>query len=95
MLAALFKAAQAGEISEEEGLDRLARLGRLKIRLLGDQVLRRRAWTIAEEMGWDSTDVAEYVALTQLQADAFVTMDGDLARSVEGIVETASVNALQ
>ena len=94
VLSALYEAVQRGEISEEEGLDRLARFGRMKMRLLGDQVLRRRAWAIAEKMGWDETYVAEYVALTQLQADAFVTMDGDLARSVEGIIETAPVNAL-
>ena len=46
-------------------------------------------------MGWASTYDAEYVALTQLQADAFVTMDAKLARSVKGIVETASIAALR
>jgi hypothetical protein len=38
---------------------------------------------------------AEYVALTQLQADAFVTRHEELARSVEGIVATASIDALR
>jgi len=38
---------------------------------------------------------AEYIALTQLQADAFVTLDAELARSVEGIVATAPVDALR
>ena len=33
--------------------------------------------------------------LTLLQADAFVTMDSDLARRVEGIVPTATIEALQ
>jgi hypothetical protein len=37
---------------------------------------------------------AEYIALTQLQADAFVTLDEDLARTVGDLVETASINAL-
>ena len=37
------------------------------------------------------TDDAEYIALTQLQADAFVTLDAELARTVEGIVTTASI----
>jgi hypothetical protein len=37
---------------------------------------------------------AEYVALTQLQADSFVTLDADLARNMEGIVATASIDAL-
>jgi hypothetical protein len=34
------------------------------------------------------------VALTQLQAEAFVTLDARLARSVQGIVATAPVEAL-
>jgi hypothetical protein len=29
-----------------------------------------------------------------LQADAFITLDKELARSVKGIVETASLDAL-
>ena len=66
----------------------------MKIRLLGDAVLQRRAWDIADQLGWDSTYDAEYVALTQLQADAFVTLDAELARSVEGIVAIASIEAL-
>ena len=69
--------------------------GRMPIRLLGDAVLRRRAWDVAEQLGWAETYDAEYVALTQLQADAFVTLDAELARSVEGIVTTASIDALR
>ncbi len=49
---------------------------------------------LAEKLGWAETYDAEYVALTQLQADVFVTLDADLARRVEGIVETATVEAL-
>jgi predicted nucleic acid-binding protein len=48
-----------------------------------------------DELGWAPTYNAEYVALTQLQADAFVTLDAELARSVEGVVETASIDALR
>ena len=66
----------------------------MPIRLLGDAVLRRRAWDLADQLGWASTYDAEYVALTQLQADAFVTLDAKLARSVEGVVATASIDAL-
>ena len=66
----------------------------MPIRLLGDAVLRRRAWEIADQLGWASTYDAEYIALTQLQADAFVTLDAELARSAEGIVATASIDAL-
>jgi predicted nucleic acid-binding protein len=67
----------------------------MEIRLLGDAMLRRRAWDIADQLGWDSTYDAEYLALTQLQADALVTLDVELTRSVRGIVETASIDALR
>ena len=75
-------------------LDRLARISAMPIRLLGDAVLRRRAWDLAERLGWAETYEAEYVALTQLQADAFVTLDAELARRVEGVVRTATVEEL-
>ena len=58
-------------------------------------MLRRRAWEVAERLGWAETYAAEYVALTQLQADAFVTLDAELARRLEGIVPTATIQALQ
>jgi predicted nucleic acid-binding protein len=67
----------------------------MPIRLLGDAVLRRRAWELADRLEWAQTYNAEYVALTQLQADAFITLDKELARSVKGIVETASIDALR
>jgi indolepyruvate ferredoxin oxidoreductase alpha subunit len=66
----------------------------MPIRLLGDAVLRRRAWDLAERLGWAETYDAEYVALTQLQADALVTLDADLARRVEGVVPTATFETL-
>jgi predicted nucleic acid-binding protein len=94
-LSALHEAVQRGEIPAEVARDRLARIGRMRIRLLGDAVLRRRAWDLADQLGWAETFDAEYVALTQLQADAFVTLDAELARSVEGIVATASIDALR
>jgi predicted nucleic acid-binding protein len=77
------------------GRDRLARIGLMSIRLLGDAVLRRRAWELADQLGWASTYNAEYIALTQLRADAFVTLDVALARSVKGIVATASIDSLR
>jgi len=92
---ALHEAVQRGEIPADVARERLARIGRMPIRLLGDAVLRRRAWDVADKMGWASTYDAEYIALTQLQADAFVTLDAELARSVEGIVTIASIDALR
>lgn len=38
-------------------------------------MLQNLAWNFAEPLGWDDTFTAEYVALTKLQADAFVTLD--------------------
>jgi predicted nucleic acid-binding protein len=93
-LSALHEAVQRGEIPADIARDRLSRIGRMPIRLLGDAVLRRRAWDLADQLDWASTYNAEYVALTQLQADAFITLDAELARSVEGIVATASMDAL-
>jgi predicted nucleic acid-binding protein len=94
-LSALHEAVQRGEIPAEVGRDRLDRAGRMPIRLLGDAVLRRQTWKVADQLGWASTYDAEYIALTQLQADAFVTLDAELARSVEGIVATAPIDALR
>jgi predicted nucleic acid-binding protein len=94
-LSALHEAVHGGEIPADVGLDRLARIWAMPIRLLGDAVLRRRAWNLAEQLGWAETYDAEYVALTLLQADAFVTLDSELARRVEGIVPTATVEALR
>ena len=94
-LSALHEAVHRGEIPADIARDRLARIGRMPIRLRGDAVLRRRAWELADQLGWASTYDAEYVALTQLQADAFVTLDVELARSFEGIVATASIDALR
>jgi predicted nucleic acid-binding protein len=49
---------------------------------------------VAEQLGWPDTYAAEYVALTQLRADAFVTLDADLARAVKGLVTVAPIDAL-
>jgi predicted nucleic acid-binding protein len=94
-LSALYEAARRGEISAEEGIDRVTRINSMKVRFLGDKVLQRMAWKIADQLGWETTYDAEFVALTQLQADAFVTSDRDLARSVSGLVETATIDALR
>src|SRR3954468_24717657 len=93
-LAALYEVARRGEISAADGIERVTRINSLKVRFLGDKVLERTAWKVADELGWDTTYDAEFVALTQLQADAFVTSDPGLARAVSGLVETATIDAL-
>jgi predicted nucleic acid-binding protein len=57
-------------------------------------VLQRTAWRVADQLGWETTYEAEFVALTQLQADVFVTSDADLARAVSGLVDVALIDAL-
>ena len=94
-LSILHEAVRRGELPAEVARERLDRIGRMKIRLLGDAVLRRNAWEVADKLGWDSTYDAEYVALTLLQADALVTLDAELARSVAGVVATASIDDLR
>jgi predicted nucleic acid-binding protein len=94
-VSALYEAARRGEISASEGLERVTRINSQKVRFLGDKVLQRTAWRIADRLGWETTYDAEFVALTQLQADAFVTLDRDLARAVSGLVETATIDALR
>jgi predicted nucleic acid-binding protein len=94
-LSILHEAVHRGELDADVARTRLRRVGQMKIRLLGDAVLRRRAWELADRLGWPSTYDAEYVALTQLQADALVTLDAALARQLDGIVETAPIDALR
>jgi predicted nucleic acid-binding protein len=94
-LSVLHEAVHRGELPADVALDRLDRIRAMPIRLLGDAVLRRRAWAVADQLGWAETYDAEYVALTQLQADAFVTLDGELARRLDGIVDTATIDALR
>ena len=94
-LSALYEAARRGEISRAEGMERVRRINSLKVRFLGDKVLQQQAWQIAEQLGWETTFAAEYVALTTLQADTFVTADDELAQAVSGLVATATPDALR
>ena len=93
-LSVLHEGVYRGEITPDVALEQLNRIWAMPIRLLGDAVLRRKAFAIAEQLGWAETYVAEYVALTQLQADAFVTMDAKRVRRLEGVVETATIDSL-
>jgi len=95
VLSALHEAVHRDELPATVARDRLAVIGRMPIRLLGDGVLRRRAWDLATQLGWASTYEAEYLALTQLQADAFITLDADLARRAQGIVPLARIDDLR
>ncbi|MFI9503405.1 type II toxin-antitoxin system VapC family toxin [Nocardia sp. NPDC052566] len=93
-LSALHEAVQRGDLPADIARERLARIGHMPIRLLGDAVLRRRAWEVADQLDWPSTYRAEYVALTQLQADKLITMDPELAPALQGIIPIGSVDEL-
>ena len=95
VLAMLHAEVRQGRLPRREAERRLDHLRALKIRLLGDRVLQRAAWHVADELGWSDTFVAEYVALTRLQADAFVTLDAGLAKAVRGLVAVASFDDLK
>lgn len=94
LLATLFRSVRRGELTEAEASAHVDYVRGLRIRLLGDRVLQRVAWRIAEQLGWEDTYTAEYVAVTTLQADALVTLDEDLARSVSGLVTVAPYESL-
>ena len=46
------------------------------------------------KLGWPDTFDAEYVALTELQADALITLDRRLADAVKDLVTVAPIEAL-
>ena len=94
ILSELFTSVERKEFDRAEANARLNHMRALKIRLLGDRVLQQMAWDMAEALGWDDTLQAEYVALTRLQADALVTLDTALARSVENLVQVARYDDL-
>jgi predicted nucleic acid-binding protein len=95
LLALLYRAVQGGEMDRGTADEHLDFVRGLRIRLLGDRVLQRVAWTMAERLGWPDTLDAEYVALTRLQADALVTLDARLATAAEAQVAVAPFAALR
>jgi predicted nucleic acid-binding protein len=94
VLARLYAQVQGGELTRKEAERRLAYLRGLRIRLLGDRSLQQVAWRCAEELGWKDTFIAEYLALTQLQADALVTRDLELERVANRLVTVATLEDL-
>jgi predicted nucleic acid-binding protein len=94
LLSLLYQAVRRGEMTRKDAERRLDYVRGLRIRLLGDRVLQNVAWKVADQLGWSDTYDAEYVALTQLQADAFITLDGQLAHAVKDLVTVATIEAL-
>lgn len=94
LLTLLYKAVRQGKISKKDADSHLNYVRGLRLRLLGDRVLQSVAWEIAGQLGWAETYDAEYLALTQLQADAFVTLDSKLATAAKKVVKVAAYEDL-
>jgi predicted nucleic acid-binding protein len=90
VLAQLYRDVRRGLLDRREANARLDHLRGLQIRLLGDRVLQSVAWQLADQLGWPDTFVAEYLALTQLQADALVVEDPVLAEAARRVVPVAT-----
>lgn len=90
----LLQDVRGGIRAEQAALAAHQKLTELKMRLLGDRVSRGTAWRIARDHDWDSLREAEYLAITRLQADAFVTVDERFAARAVEVVPVASVQAL-
>lgn len=89
-LALVYESVHRGEIDERTGRKILDDIRGLRIRLLGDRSMQDHAWRIAAKLNWPGTYRAEYIALTQLQADALATADSQLAAAARAFVETVS-----
>lgn len=94
MLSTLYQAVRRGELTKKDADRQLNYVRALRIRLLGDRVLQSVAWKLADHLGWADTLDAEYLALTQLQADAFITLNPALAKAADGLVTIAPFEAL-
>ncbi len=77
---ALHEALFRREVSEVQALRTLETLDHAPIRARTLRRLSRRAWDLANEMGWAKTYDAEYLALAQLLDCRLVTLDSRLHR---------------
>jgi predicted nucleic acid-binding protein len=94
VLALVYGSVHRGEIDERAGRKVVDDIRGLRIRLLGDRSLQDHAWRIASELNWPDTYQTEYIALTQLQADALATADSKLAVAARTFVKTVAPEAI-
>jgi len=94
ILSLLYQAVHRGEMTKEDAERRLFYAQGMRIRLHEDYPLQKSAWLVAEQLGWSDTFDAEYVALTQLEADALITLDRRLADAVKDLVTVVPIEAL-
>ena len=94
LLNLLFQLVGARKMSKADAGKHLDYMRGLRIRLLGDRVLQAKAWQLADELGWPETFGPEYIALTQLQADALVTTNSKLAAAAKRFVSVVPTKVL-
>jgi len=94
-LSAVYEAVRRGDLAREAAREQLGYVNELKIRLLGDALLRRRAFEVAEQLDLPTTYEAEYVALAKLQKCTLVSGNRDLLKRVGDLVPTAKIDALR
>ncbi|WP_081845395.1 DUF1905 domain-containing protein [Mycolicibacterium aromaticivorans] len=90
VLALVYDSVRRGEIDDRTARKILHDVRGLGIRFLGDRSLEDNAWQLAIKLNWPDVHQAQYIALTQLQADALVTADDDLALAARAFVKIAS-----
>ena len=90
----LLQEVRAGQLTDDEALQVHERMTELKVRLLGDRVSRRVAWGHARRTGTTDLAVAEYLAVTELQADMLLTVDPHLRKMATGVVALADFDNL-
>ncbi|WP_285030694.1 type II toxin-antitoxin system VapC family toxin [Mycolicibacterium sp. lyk4-40-TYG-92] len=90
VLTLVYASVRRGEMDERTGRKVLDDIRGLQVRLLGDRSLQDRAWRIAVKLNLPDTYQAEYIALTQLQADALATADKKLADAAGAFVQVVT-----
>lgn len=90
----LLQEVRAGQLTDEEALQIHERMTEIKVRLLGDRVSRRVAWGHARRTNSMDLAGAEYLAVTELQADMLLTSDPQLRTMASGVVPLADFGDL-
>jgi len=93
MLTLLYQQVRRAEMTTKDAERQLDSVRGLPVRLLGDRVLQS-AWKVADQLGWPDTLYAVHLTLTQLQADALITLDARLADIAKELVTIAPIKAL-
>ena len=90
-LSLLHADALAGQRDATAASALLQQVDALPVRLLGDRVLRRRAWRVADQLGWAQTDAAEFVALALMHGDALLSGAPQLYTGADALVRIVAV----